>query len=508
MDKKFCLTCPKCKIRTVLLDYAEFSIKRAKPNIQLKCECTNYPIVLFSLISNHWNDCTPMYNSKDNNYIQNQYEELLCDICNNYDSIINCMKSEQNKKEMISVLTNYHSWLKLCFVEISAIISKVFYDYQISNKDKDTIQFMNYNAITLKDLNNIKDCYIKLNQEINNEAIDKEHIKLLLKKQLMNYSHIVIVNQHNKPINLKAEKYFYSFPSLQFLMKYKPRYSFNKPVCYTRSHKDSIECVCEVTNNRMATSCYDQTIKLWKRNDKVPYHSFLGHTGSVLTIIQLKNGLLVSGSCDKKIMVWDIDRLKCIKTLTEHIGGIVKLFELSNGPMISGSIDATLRVWNTSNWKSYPLLGHEQTIESITEVRLNIIASCSLDRTCRVWDIQSKQCLHTYHLEPALLSMDRYKDNEILIVGDNMTIYIIDADTGEVIREKKCGVPVFSISHLHNKIIAGFGDCTAKVFRYPELEEEMVLAGLTNTVICVTTFSNDEICCSDWNGDVIVWKNI
>ena len=195
------------------------------------------------------------------------------------------MKSEQNKKEMISVLTNYHSWLKLCFVEISAIISKVFYDYQISNKDKDTIQFMNYNAITLKDLNNIKDCYIKLNQEINNEAIDKEHIKLLLKKQLMNYSHIVIVNQHNKPINLKAEKYFYSFPSLQFLMKYKPRYSFNKPVCYTRSHKDSIECVCEVTNNRMATCCYDQTIKLWKRNDKVPYHSFLGHTGSVLTII-------------------------------------------------------------------------------------------------------------------------------------------------------------------------------------------------------------------------------
>lgn len=507
MDKKFCLTCPKCKIRTVLLDYAEFSFKRAKPNIQLKCECTNYPIVIFSLISNNWNDCTPIHNTKDNNAIQDQYEELLCDICNNYDSIINSLQSDNNKKEMMNILKKYHSWLKFCFVEISAIINKVFYDYTISNKNKETTQFKNYNALSLKGLNNIKEFYMKLNQTINNESIKQEDIQILLQEQLIIHSHIVVVNQQNKPINLKAEKYFYSLTSLQFLMHYKPRYSFNKPVCYTRSHKDSIECVCEVTNNRMATCCYDKTIKLWKRDAKVPYHTFLGHTGSILTIIQLKNGLLVSGSCDKKIKVWDIDRLKCIKTLTEHIGGIVKLFELSNGPMVSGSIDASLRVWNPSNWKSYPLLGHEQTIESITEVRLNIIASCSLDKTCRVWNIQSKQCLHTYRLELALLSMDRFKDNEILLVDDNMTIHIIDADTGKVIKEKNCKNPAYSICHLHNKIIAGF-DGIVKVFSYPELEEEMVLTGLTNTVICITTFSNDELCCSDWNGDLMVWKNI
>lgn len=507
MDGNIYFICPKCAKNTILIEYVEFTPKKIRPTIYLKCKCSQYPIVIFSFIE-CLNKSIITRNKKANNSLLNFYETITCDITNNYDSIMYMLESiKEGKNEIIENIKKYYNWIIKCFNEIETLIIGLYNDYAIGNKS-DENSMKNYNSFTLTPLEKLKSFYVQLNQQLNKDNLNLININKEITTFYDTKGNLVLINQSKRVCNLKSEKYFSHFYSFFYITTYKEKITYNKPISFSIVHKDSIESVCELSDGKIATGAYDKTIKIWEKYNPNPLFTLTGHTGAVLTIGQLTNGLLFSGSSDCLIKLWDLNK-KTHQSLQKHQGSIIKIIQMVNGLMVSCSVDSTIRVWNiNNNFESFSLEGHEQTVESVVEMENNILFSCSLDKTCKLWDINAKICLKTIELNAPLIFLDKFKENEVFLVTSEKSIILLNCYTGKVIKTKEFEIPIYSVGHCNNVIFCGFSDKKVRVMSYPYLEEEKVLCGHNDTVIFVKSFSNNSLCSSSWDGSLMIWENI
>ncbi len=75
-------------------------------------------------------------------------------------------------------------------------------------------------------------------------------------------------------------------------------------------------------------------------------------------------------------------------SLKGHKQCLLKLIKLSNGNIASCSDDKTIRIWDKNNNYNniHTLHGHENTVKSLIELSDGNIASCSDDKTIILWD--------------------------------------------------------------------------------------------------------------------------
>jgi WD40 repeat protein len=86
---------------------------------------------------------------------------------------------------------------------------------------------------------------------------------------------------------------------------------------------------------------------------------------------------------DNTIQVWNND--KCEKVLEGHIGWVCKVIELTDGQLASCSQDKTIRLWNMNTGECQVLTGHTDEVRSLVQISSNTMISGSLDNTIRVW---------------------------------------------------------------------------------------------------------------------------
>lgn len=132
-----------------------------------------------------------------------------------------------------------------------------------------------------------------------------------------------------------------------------------------KGHRRGVWCVCfSPTEQVIATSSGDKSIKLWSLGDLTCLKTFEGHTNSVLCVKFLSLGTqLVSCGSDTLIKIWTIKTSECVSTIEEHDDkvwsvaikesfatvadnmGIARLEESSPCLLISGSADAKISVF-------------------------------------------------------------------------------------------------------------------------------------------------------------------
>ena len=84
--------------------------------------------------------------------------------------------------------------------------------------------------------------------------------------------------------------------------------------------------------------------------------------------------------------------MNCILPLT--ITGGVWSSQLKGNTVVSGSTDRTIRVWDTESGDCvHVLYGHTSTVRCLA-MHENTVVSGARDGTLRVWDIKRGQCLH------------------------------------------------------------------------------------------------------------------
>jgi len=151
----------------------------------------------------------------------------------------------------------------------------------------------------------------------------------------------------------------------------------------------------QLCDNILATGSYDATIKIWDLDTGAELRTLRGHTMGI-RCLQFDDNKLISGSLDKSLKVWNWRTGECIATYHGHSEGVVALHFDSN-ILVSGSVDHTARVWNFQDRSVFTLRGHTDWVNSVKiDTASRTIFTASDDCTVKLWDLDTKKCIHTF----------------------------------------------------------------------------------------------------------------
>ncbi|KAK8858548.1 nuclear distribution protein PAC1 [Kwoniella newhampshirensis] len=222
----------------------------------------------------------------------------------------------------------------------------------------------------------------------------------------------------------------------------------------------------DAKGDMMVTCSSDLTIKLWDTsNDYTNVKTLHGHDHSVSSVRFTPDGeKLVSASRDKTIRVWEVSSGYCVKTFTGHAEWVREVVPSDDGRwLVSCSNDQTSRVWDSSTGESkMELRGHEHVVECVAfapvasysairelaglgaatagESRAKapgaFAATGSRDKTIKLWDAQSGQCLRTFvgHDNWIRALVFHPTGKYLLSASDDKTLKIWDLTNGRCIK--------------------------------------------------------------------------
>ena len=153
-------------------------------------------------------------------------------------------------------------------------------------------------------------------------------------------------------------------------------------------HDKSICCIREIYPDILATSSYDNTIKVWDLNYKVCEYTLYGHDSPVFCILLLKDGRLISGSGsqNKSLKVWNLDKRICEFSLIGHKREVRDIKQLRNGLVVTASMDKTIKIWNIHKKICVQtLISHNDVIFSLCVIDKKRFASGGRDKDVIIW---------------------------------------------------------------------------------------------------------------------------
>ena len=117
---------------------------------------------------------------------------------------------------------------------------------------------------------------------------------------------------------------------------------------------------------------------------KNPKHVLQYHTEPIFCTAVLKDGRIATGSKDKEIIVFNNKTFKPDLTIKEHNGVVVNMIELSTGYLASCSEDKTIKIYDVG-LKTYRVIqtlkDHTGWVSKIIELNNKQLVSCSKDKT-------------------------------------------------------------------------------------------------------------------------------
>lgn len=148
----------------------------------------------------------------------------------------------------------------------------------------------------------------------------------------------------------------------------------------------------------LATSSYDQTVRLWNSHTGQCLKVLQGHTSWLWTVAWSPDGqLLATGSADQTIRLWDADIGVCLRTLQGYNNLMRSIgFSPDGQTLASSGTDHLIRLWNVKQGKCTHLFsGHTNQAWTVAwSPDGQALASGDLDHTIRLWNPQTGQCLH------------------------------------------------------------------------------------------------------------------
>ena len=143
---------------------------------------------------------------------------------------------------------------------------------------------------------------------------------------------------------------------------------------YFSGHKESIWCLCAISNKILASGSGDKNIKIWNIEDRSIMSTLSGHTERVSELCNVKEGVFVSGSWDGSLIIWSKSRPESStysprQTLTGHITDIKGIIRLSNREIVSGEYLGDLMMWNIDQGLSIRHIPYVGGLNNLTQMK-------------------------------------------------------------------------------------------------------------------------------------------
>jgi platelet-activating factor acetylhydrolase IB subunit alpha len=269
---------------------------------------------------------------------------------------------------------------------------------------------------------------------------------------------------------------------------------------YTRTLKGHTNTVRSIaftpTGTHLASASSDLSIKLWDITTYTCIRTLRGHDHTISAIkfipsplaasesLEKKNGeatstgidstvagtsFLVSASRDKTIKFWDVETGFVEHTISDNNDWVrcIAVRDCDGEVMASAGNDQIISIFQTTGDRNKiaTLMGHEHVIEALAFVTAptpaekkdkgiksvevnNYLASGGRDRSVRLWNIVTQQCLNVfkYHENWVRSVILHPSGNYIISAGDDRTIRIMDIKSNRCLRTLENAHPHFVTS--------------------------------------------------------------
>ncbi len=184
-----------------------------------------------------------------------------------------------------------------------------------------------------------------------------------------------------------------------------------------------------------------------------PGMQLIGHTDPVYGVVFTPDGQrIVTASFDNTLRLWDAKTGKSLRTMEGHTRIVLAV---AGSQIASGSDDNTIKLWETKpkETKGKPatkktnlpaftasLSGHGSQILGVAfSPDGKQLASCSADKTVRLWDVEKKRLMKTLSTQGgAVYGIAFSPDGKTLLTGGaDKTVRLFNVENGTEIRKYK-----------------------------------------------------------------------
>lgn len=170
-------------------------------------------------------------------------------------------------------------------------------------------------------------------------------------------------------------------------------------------------------------------------------------------------------------------------TLNGHTDWVKCLVQISDNQVASCSYDKTIKVWNLTQEKcTRTLKGHRDWIRKIIYLDKNIIASCSDDTTIKVWNV----------------SLD---EHIVSVQAHNKAVY-------NIIKLKQNNNNANGVNSISNVsiVVSASEDLTIKIWNVMKKELLFVLEGHSSIVSALDQLVDGRIVSGSWDKTIRIWN--
>ncbi len=160
--------------------------------------------------------------------------------------------------------------------------------------------------------------------------------------------------------------------------------------------------------------------------------------------------ILLSGGKDRTIIVFHLDSQKTdilyslsdsIKILA-HLKGFKDEKDNDHVAGGTGKFDKSIQIWKIlSGVRIKQLRGHNSSVTSLCQLNKENLASGSLDKTLRIWNVEKGECIYVCENNSSILSLSLDKLTNRIICGSGRKEYSIIIYNMEGIS--KCSIKEF-----------------------------------------------------------------
>lgn len=162
------------------------------------------------------------------------------------------------------------------------------------------------------------------------------------------------------------------------------------------------------------------TVYRWPQGSRVT--STLEHDDEVYGITWLSENRLATGAADNTLRTWtmEVDTIRMDARYEGHSRRILAVAYLPEpGLLLSAAVDQSVRVWNAAEPKLVRSLGNHTDVVNDLAVQprpqgLALVASCSRDRTLRLWQPQIGRLVRFSRLDTRPISVAWSNDGRLL----------------------------------------------------------------------------------------------
>ena len=224
-------------------------------------------------------------------------------------------------------------------------------------------------------------------------------------------------------------------------------------------------------------------------------------------MVKLSEDLLACIS-NSDIHIIDIASCKIVKTLIGHSGYIFCLLKLNESLLASGSLDKTIKIWDVALGTYNNLEGHNSSITCLVKINNNYFASGSWN-SIKIWSIANGNCIKTLlSIEAGFFIMVDDVNMAICNLNNSKIIRILDIQTGEFIKiisnQNKTITCLAKINE--NQLAIGDEDNIIKIVELNSGNCIKTLVGHTNSIKYLIKQNDNQLISGSYDKKIKVWE--